>query len=319
MDPYSDSSASYKVIQLSTELQNFASWKWATASLFRTKKCHRIVNGEEPRPLPPANNATAAVRQAALTAIDEWDERAAEAMVIIQKAISGDPVLLNAVVSTGSQDPYVCMTKIISIFASTSAIAVTQLSEQFSLMSNSAGVAPREYINSVVSLADRVRSAGQFITDKQVMTKIANTVDPTNPNLQAMLLLMIDSIASLDVFITTVVETITLLTSRQTVANLKNRQDALMLTTLTTDQVKHYRGNSSFRRHTYNTAHHGNKKTHFKKTYQARFGTDATKKNFPHVPATVSSTLVCFRCGGKGHRQRQCPSAAVSDSAGSRA
>mmetsp|Transcript_111753 Transcript_111753/g.240969 ORF Transcript_111753/g.240969 Transcript_111753/m.240969 type:complete len:317 (-) Transcript_111753:105-1055(-) len=316
MDPISDSSASSKVPQLSTELQNYASWKWATASLFRTKKCHRIVNGDEPRPLPPANNATAAVRQAALTAIDEWDERAAEAMVIIQKAISGDPVLLSAVVSTGSQDPYVCMTKITSIFASTSAIAVTQLSEQFSALSNTSGVAPREYINSVVSLADRVKSAGQPVSDKQIMTKIANTVAPSNPNLQAMLLLMVDSAMSLDIFITTVVETIGMLNAKQTVAEMKTRQESLLLTT---DARQKYRGNSSFRRNTDQRAYRGNKQGRFKQNYQARFGTDAANRISPPAKPTASSTLVCFRCGGKGHRERQCPSAAPGDKNNSRA
>jgi hypothetical protein len=89
MDPISDSSVYSKIPTLSTELQNYASWQWATASLFHTKKCSKIIDGTELRPAVPANNAAAAVRTRVR---EEQDERAAEGMLIIQRSIAGDPV-----------------------------------------------------------------------------------------------------------------------------------------------------------------------------------------------------------------------------------
>ena len=92
MDPISDSSVYSKIPTLSTELQNYASWQWATASLFHTKKCSKIIDGTELRPAVPANNAAAAVRTRVKEEQNVWDNRAAEGMLIIQRSIAGDPV-----------------------------------------------------------------------------------------------------------------------------------------------------------------------------------------------------------------------------------
>jgi hypothetical protein len=208
------------------------------------------------------------------------------------------------------------MQKILSIFVSTSAIAVTQLTDQFANLSNTAYVAPRQYINTVISLAERVKSAGADLSDKCIMTKIARTVDPDDIQLQAMLLLLVDSTATLDTYVTTVVETISMLKTNKTVSDLKNRREALLMTQ---DMSNHFHRHASYRKNVNGKSYRSNKQTRFKQNYKERFGSNAADRirDFKK-PNVISGSLVCYKCGGKGHRQKDCPSVSLSESSSTR-
>jgi hypothetical protein len=247
-----------------------------------------------------------------------WDDRAAEGMVIINKSIIEDPQLLTAVANLNSQNPHVVMNKLRSIFVSTSAIAVTTILSEYDALTNKSNKGPREYINDVRTKATQVTASGHAIPDRQIMVKIANTIAPTHDGLRAMLMVLVDSATVLDDFCETVIQTVGMIMSQQSVAQTRSHRETLMMTG---DSI-HGRGNRYQRRNVHGKAYRAQKTARFDRSYRATYGNAAADHYIRRPPQRAqgvqnqsqasSPPIVCYQCGVAGHKRNMCPARRVS-------
>lgn len=150
------------------DASQFTTWKFQVRVALNARDIYAVVSGDEVKPDPAAEGATAAASSTASTAIATWNRRDAKAQNIIVSSL-GERVISHVIDCETSRAMWL---KLISIYEQSNEFSKSQLQQQFFSYAKEPADDMATYISKMEVLVHRMRNANVAIDDSMIITKL---------------------------------------------------------------------------------------------------------------------------------------------------